>query len=191
MQIHAMDVYAYHISISSMRIGPRLVLATVNVSKGRPNDQTRQRADCRRPVTEELGAVETLYRAFSEANPDLLDDAVTTDWQDIPLAPHQQPGRGMKPLIKEFAAAFPDLKITLLEVIGAPGRAAVRGLITGTHKGEWFGIALIFKPFQMPIHALITSPTARWPIPGISKNWFGWLFKVGCLACRNAGGRIK
>jgi hypothetical protein len=32
-------------------------------------------------------AVETLYRALSEHDPDLLDQAVTDDWKDIPLAP--------------------------------------------------------------------------------------------------------
>lgn len=37
-------------------------------------------------------AIEALYRAFVEGA-DLLDDAVTSDWQDIPLAPGQAPGR--------------------------------------------------------------------------------------------------
>ena len=40
-------------------------------------------------TAEEQLAVETLYRAFNEGNPDLLDEAVTADWQDIPLAPQQ------------------------------------------------------------------------------------------------------
>ena len=37
----------------------------------------------------ERQAVETLYRAFSDQNPDLVDKAVTPDWKDIPLAPGQ------------------------------------------------------------------------------------------------------
>lgn len=129
---------------------------------------------------DDLHAIETLYRAFSEANPDLLDEAVTPDWQDIPLAPHQAPGRdGMKPLISEFATAFPDLKITLLEVIGAPGRAAVRGLITATHKGEWFGIAPTGKSFQMPIHEFHHIANGKVTHTWHLEDWFGWLFQVG------------
>ncbi|WP_278371475.1 ester cyclase, partial [Thalassospira xiamenensis] len=86
-------------------------------------------------------AIEVLYRAFSEGA-DLLDEAVCSDWQDIPLAPGQAPGRdGMKPLIRAFQAAFPDGKIIVHEMIGGPGRVAVRAEITGTHLGEWFGIA--------------------------------------------------
>lgn len=50
-------------------------------------------------LPEELSAIETFYRAFS-GEPELLDEAVTADWQDIPLAPGQAGGReGMKPLI--------------------------------------------------------------------------------------------
>jgi hypothetical protein len=43
---------------------------------------------------DEQRAIETLYRAFSDKNPDLLDKAVAFDWQDIPLAPGQGPGPG-------------------------------------------------------------------------------------------------
>jgi len=78
-------------------------------------------------TNEERLAIGTLYRAFSEGRPELLDQAVAPDWQDIPLAPGQQPGReGMKPLIRGFVAAFPDLRITVHEIIGVPGRAGPR-----------------------------------------------------------------
>lgn len=58
-------------------------------------------------------AVETFSKAFA-GRPELLDQAVTADWQDIPLAPGAEPGReGMKPLIAGFNAAFPDTTITI------------------------------------------------------------------------------
>ncbi len=124
-------------------------------------------------------AVETLYRAF-EGQPDLLDEAVTTDWQDIPLAPNQQPGRdGMKPLLGGFAAAFPDLKITIHELIGAPGRVGVRAEITGTHEGEWFGIAPTHQGFVMPIHEFHRVENGRVTHTWHLEDWFGWLNQVG------------
>jgi predicted ester cyclase len=129
---------------------------------------------------EEQRAVEMLYRAFSDGNPDLLDEAVTTDWQDIPLAPHQQRGRdGMKPLIRQFAAAFPDLEIQILEIIGAPGRAAVRAVITGTHTGEWFGIAPTGRSFQMAVHEFHQIDNGRLTHTWHLEDWFGWLLQVG------------
>ena len=125
-------------------------------------------------------AVETLYRAFSDGEPELLNQAVTPDWQDIPLAPGQAPGReGMKPLIKGFAAAFPDLGITIHEIIGAPGRAAVRAEITGTHAGEWFWVAPTHKAFRMPIHEFHHIEDGRITHTWHLEDWFGWLCQVG------------
>lgn len=124
-------------------------------------------------------AVETLYRAF-EGRPDLLDEAVTTDWQDIPLAPGQQPGReGMKPLLAGFAAAFPDLKINVHEIVGVPGRVAVRAEITGTHDGEWFGVAPTHRSFVMPIHEFHRVEDGRVTHTWHLEDWFGWLNQVG------------
>jgi predicted ester cyclase len=115
-------------------------------------------------------AVETLYRAFNESNPDLMDQAVTPGWQDVPLAPHQAPGRdGIKSVIKEFVAAFPDLKITVHEIIGAPGRAAVRAEITGTHKGAGSVLRRPIKPTAYRSMSSTTSRTAASPILGTSK----------------------
>jgi predicted ester cyclase len=130
-------------------------------------------------------AIETLYRAFSEHDPDLLDEALAEAWQDIPLAPGQAAGReGMKPLIRAFSAAFPGARVTVHEVISAPGRAGVRGEITGTHKGEWFGIAPTGARFTLPIHdfhhvreGLITH---TWHM----EDWFGWLHQVGAMGAR-------
>jgi predicted ester cyclase len=129
---------------------------------------------------DERRAVETLYRAFAEGNPDLLDEAVTTDWQDVPLAPHQAPGRdGMKPLIHEFKAAFPDLKITIQEIVAAPGRAAVRALITGTHTGAWFGVQPTGKVFQMPIHEFHYIENGKLTHTWHLEDWFGWILQMG------------
>ena len=131
---------------------------------------------------EEREAVERLYRAFSGGNPDLLDEAVADDWQDIPLAPNQAPGRaGMKPLIRAFTEAFPDLDVNLLEVIGVSGRIAVRGVITGTHRKEWFGIAPTGQSFRMPIHDFHHVAEGKITHTWHLEDWFGWLGQVGAF----------
>jgi hypothetical protein len=72
----------------------------------------------------ERHAVETLYRAFSDQNPDLVDQAVVPDWKDIPLAPGQGPGpQGFKPIIRSAIAAFPDVRMGPL---GRPACSASR-----------------------------------------------------------------
>lgn len=140
---------------------------------------------------EDRVAVETLYHAF-EGRPDLLDEAVTTDWQDIPLAPSQQPGwDGMKPLLAGFVAAFPDLKINLHEIVGVPGRVAVRAEITGTHDGEWFGIAPTHQRFVVPIHEFYRVENGQVTHTWHLEDWFGWLNQVGAWPAQTPeeGGR--
>lgn len=110
---------------------------------------------------DELLAVRIFYKAF-EGDADLLDEAVVPGWQDIPLAPHQVPGReGMKLLIAGFRAAFPDAHVMIHEIISAPGRVAVRAEITGTHAGAWFGIAPTGRSFRLALHEFHTLENGR------------------------------
>lgn len=125
-------------------------------------------------------AIETLYRAFNEQNPALLDQALTPDWDDIPLGPHQQPGRdGMKPVVAMFIAAFPDVKITIQDIFGLGGRAAVRAQITGTHQGEFFGIPATGKPMAIAIHEFHELKDGRIARTWHLEDWFGMLNQVG------------
>lgn len=134
---------------------------------------------------EDRAAIETLYRAFSEG-PDLLDEAVASDWLDIPLAPGQEPGReGMKPIIRGFLAAFPDAKITVHDLIGVPGKVAVRAEITGTHRGSWFGIAPTGKSFRMAIHEFHAVANGRVVRTWHLEDWLGWLAQVGASPLTN------
>ena len=128
----------------------------------------------------ERRAIETLYRTFNEGKPELLDRAVTSDWQDRPLAPHQAPGRdGIKPLIAEFKTAFPNLNIRILEMIGASGRIAVRAEITGTHIGKWFGVPPTGKSFAIPIHEFHHIENGRITHTWHLEDWFGWFNQIG------------
>jgi predicted ester cyclase len=131
-------------------------------------------------TTAQQQAITNLYRAFNEQNPDLLDLALKPEWQDIPLGPGQQPGlAGMKPIIGLFAAAFPDVQITILDIFGRDGKAAVRAQITGTHRGEFFGIPPTGKPIAIAIHEFHTLTDDRIVQTWHLEDWFGMLNQVG------------
>jgi steroid delta-isomerase-like uncharacterized protein len=131
-------------------------------------------------TTAQQQAIETLYRAFNEQNPDLLDDALVADWQDIPLGPGQQPGlAGMKPIVAMFGAAFPDVKITIQDIFGRDGHVAVRAQITGTHLGEFFGIPATGKPIAIAIHEFHYLTADRITHTWHLEDWFGMLNQVG------------
>lgn len=72
-------------------------------------------------MDEELDSIKKLYRAFNDRNPDLLDEACSADWQDIPLARGQGPGTcGFKKMMPLFFTAFPDFKIEVQEIFASP-----------------------------------------------------------------------
>src|SRR5471032_1116158 len=125
-------------------------------------------------------AVETLYRAFSEKNPDMVDSVLAPEWEDIPLAPGQELGpAGVKPIILMVAAAFPDVLITIHDMIQEPGKIGVRAEISGTHLGELTGIAPTGKKvcFRLNEFHTVTNGlvTTTWHI----EDWFGLFLQLG------------
>jgi predicted ester cyclase len=125
-------------------------------------------------------AVETLYRAFNDKNPDLVDAVLAPDWDDIPLAPGQQPGpAGIKAIIREFVAAFPDVQITIHDVVQEPGKVAVRAEISGTHQGEIFGIAPTGKKVSFRLHEFHQLVDGRLTTTWHMEDWFGLFLQLG------------
>lgn len=127
-------------------------------------------------------AIDLLYRAFSDKNPDLLDAAVTADWDDIPLAPGQGPGpEGLKPIIRGFIEALPDVRITAHEVLMDQDRAAVRAEITGTHRGPLFGIAATGRKVSFRIHEFHEFEGERIKRTWHLEDWFGLFQQLGAF----------
>ncbi len=125
-------------------------------------------------------AVNTLYRAFNDKNPDLLDNVLTADWEDIPPAPGQAPGvKGMKPLVAGFITVLPDIKIVIHDLLQVPGRIAVRAEITGTHRGEIFGIPGTGIPVNFSIHEFHEMEGDRIKRTWHQEDWFGFFQQVG------------
>jgi predicted ester cyclase len=136
--------------------------------------------DLSQQLLAERTAVETLYRAFSEQNPDLVDAVLAPDWDDIPLAPGQLSGpAGIKPIIRELGAALPDLHIAIHDMVQQPGKIAVRAEISGTHLGALFGIAPTGKKVSFRLHEFHTVAndlvTTTWHM----EDWFGLFLQLG------------
>ncbi|SFT58642.1 Predicted ester cyclase [Kosakonia arachidis] len=128
----------------------------------------------------ERQAVETLYRAFSEKNPDLVDTVLAPQWEDIPLAPGHAPGpEGIKPIIRDLGEAFPDVQIAIQDMIQVPGQIGVRAEISGTHQGEFFGIAPTGKKVSFRLHEFHTLSGSRVTTTWHMEDWFGLFLQLG------------
>ena len=141
---------------------------------------TTTTTDLQQQLRAERSAVETLYRAFSEQDPDLVDAILAPDWDDIPLAPGQAPGpAGLKPIIRMLATALPDVHITIHDLLQEPGKTAVRAEISGTHLGELFGIAPTGKRVSFRLHEFHTLANGLITTTWHMEDWFGLFLQLG------------
>jgi predicted ester cyclase len=79
--------------------------------------------------------------AINNRNPALLLDIAAPDYVNHNL-PVPNPGpEGMRQVIEMFIAGFPDLQVTVKDVIAEQDRVCTRGTMTGTQQGEFMGVA--------------------------------------------------
>ena len=75
---------------------------------------------------------------------------VADDFVDHGAPPGTPPGlEGLKQLLTMFINAFPDFSYTSEELIAEGDKVVSRGTTSGTHKGEFMGIAPTGKQFQI------------------------------------------
>lgn len=67
---------------------------------------------------------------------------VAPDFVDHTNPPHLQHGlAGHRGIVDLFHAAFPDVRWTIDDMVAEGDRVAMRLTMTGTHRGDFFGIA--------------------------------------------------
>jgi len=98
------------------------------------------------PAADAQGAANkaTLTRfmdAMSQGDTTIVDSTVTEGIVDHQAMPGMAPGReGLKAMMTQFHAAFPDLKITVKDMTADGDKVWVRSTMTGTMKGEFMGM---------------------------------------------------
>jgi steroid delta-isomerase-like uncharacterized protein len=93
------------------------------------------------------------YDAFNRKDASLLERILASTWIDIPGAPGQSGGpQGAKRALERLTSAFPDLKVSIDEVLQSGDKVIVRSHITGTQAGTFMGIAPTHR--QLSIQAV-------------------------------------
>ena len=122
------------------------------------------------------------YQAFSANQPDLLDQVLAPEWEDIPLNPGQKPGRdAFKPMVGGFHQIFPDLKITNEDIIESGNKVVVRSTVEGTQASDFAGFPSKGRPMKImaiDIHEFKDGKVIRtWHI----EDWLSGLFQMGAF----------
>jgi steroid delta-isomerase-like uncharacterized protein len=96
-----------------------------------------------------------LYRrwideAWTKGNVDVLDDMHTPDFFDHSGLPGVSPDTaGMKQFIAGLHAAFPDLAITIEDMVAEGDRLVGRWVMTGTNTGSFNGMPVTGRPVTL------------------------------------------
>jgi predicted ester cyclase len=86
--------------------------------------------------------VAELYHSYSTGAVEHLESIVAPEFVDHSPAPEQAPGiDGMKQVVAAFRSAFPDGEIVPREILADRDKVVARVSLTGTHLGEFQGIA--------------------------------------------------
>jgi predicted ester cyclase len=83
-------------------------------------------------------------RNFAVFDETLHKDFVNYSFPDFPAGPE-----GFKGAVNMFLAGFPDLHISLDEVLAEGATCATRGHFTGTHNGDFLGVPATGKPVNV------------------------------------------
>ena len=81
---------------------------------------------------------------------ELVDELVSSDFRENEAIPGLAGGReGVKQLFTMFRNAFPDLRIDAQDVIAEGDKVVARVIMSGTHRGEYMGMAPTGKTFNI------------------------------------------
>jgi steroid delta-isomerase-like uncharacterized protein len=80
---------------------------------------------------------------MNEGRIDLVDELLHPEYVNhSPGSPQMSTGRdGVKWVVGRLREAFPDLRYTIEDMVVGEDAVAVRTTLTGTHRGDFFGIA--------------------------------------------------
>lgn len=93
-------------------------------------------------VEENKALVRRLFEAWNTGNMDLIDELLIPDYVDNDALPGQTQGlEGYKQIVAYLLSVFPDMKMTIDDLIAEVDKVVVHSTFSGTHKGEFMGIA--------------------------------------------------
>lgn len=112
---------------SNMKTAIALLLAALLWSSARADDTSAYKK-----------VVVLWYDAFTNHDPAPLDRILGETWVDIPSAPGLPPGpQAAKDTLALLTTTFPDLKVTIDDIIQDGNKVVVRSHITGTQKASF------------------------------------------------------
>lgn len=140
------------------------------------SDVTTQVEDASRATIDELGVLSTrlLEEGFNEGKTELIDqlvapEAVNHDPAEPASMRELRGPEVFKRTVSMYRAAFPDVRITVDDIIAAGDKVVMRWHSDGTHRGELEGLA------PTGAHVSVTGiGIDRWEGGKVVESWAEW-----------------
>jgi len=98
-------------------------------------------------LEENKAIVRSLYEVLNKHNLDLLDEFMASDYVDAPNTPHELRGlESVKQYYADVYKGFPNLHLTIEDIIAEGDKVWVLTTMTGTHTGELEFLGITFAP---------------------------------------------
>jgi steroid delta-isomerase-like uncharacterized protein len=86
--------------------------------------------------------VRRFYEGMSTGETAFADELIAAEYEDIPVMPGTGGGpEGYRRTVAFLRTAFPDLTMTIEDIVIAGDRVAVRSTARGTHAGDFLGVS--------------------------------------------------
>lgn len=122
------------------------------------------------------------YDAFNRKNLSLLEQILDAKWLDIPSAPGQPAGpQGARDALVGLTTAFPDLRVTIAEILQDGNKVVVRSMITGTHNGNFLGIPASQRKLSIQAVDIHEFKDGRIVRTWHTEDWMSGLRQLGAL----------
>ncbi len=89
---------------------------------------------------------------LNEGRLEVADELIAEDMIEHERFPGLESGReGFKTFVTTFREAFPDLQVTVEDMIAEGDKVAARATMRGTHQGEFLGIPPSGNSIEVPV----------------------------------------
>lgn len=123
------------------------------------------------------------YQAFwNEQNWGIVEEVIAADYLDHSLPAGLPPGReGFKLFATVYFTAFPDLQVTVEDVMAEGEKVVVRWTARGTHRGELMGIPPTGKQITVTGTEIIKVTAGKYTERWASYDQLGLLQQIGVI----------
>jgi steroid delta-isomerase-like uncharacterized protein len=127
-------------------------------------------------------AVERVEALFNRAELDRVEEFVTPDFVNHEAWPGEDPGyEGFRLRLRRLHDAFPDLHMTVREVLADGDLVAYRAELSGTHRGALLGIPPTGRSFRVQHMHMLRIRDGRASEHWATRDDLGMLVQLGVV----------